>query len=53
MDVAVLAQNGVHNAVATLGTAVTIEHLNKIFRYTSEIIFCLICNSKSANISFT
>jgi len=40
MDVAVLAQNGVHNAVATLGTAVTIEHLNKIFRYTSEIIFC-------------
>ena len=40
MDVAVLAQNGVHNAVATLGTAVTIEHLNKIFRYTSEVIFC-------------
>ena len=40
MDVAVLAQNGVHNAVATLGTAATIEHLNKIFRYTSEVIFC-------------
>jgi DNA primase len=40
MDVAVLAQNGVHNTVATLGTAVTIEHLNKIFRYTSEVIFC-------------
>jgi len=40
MDVAVLAQNGVHNAVDTLGTAVTIEHLHKIFRYTSQVIFC-------------
>ena len=40
MDVAVLAQNNIHNAVATLGTAATLEHLNKIFRYTSEVIFC-------------
>ncbi len=40
MDVAVLSENDIHNAVATLGTAVTIEHLNKIFRYTSEVIFC-------------
>ena len=40
MDVAVLSQNGVHNTAATLGTAVTIEHLNKLFRYTSEVIFC-------------
>ncbi|MFT6300063.1 MAG: DNA primase [Saprospiraceae bacterium] len=40
MDVAVLAQNGIHNAVATLGTAATAEHLNKLFRYTSEVIFC-------------
>ena len=40
MDVAVLSQNGIYNAVATLGTAVTIEHLNKLFRHTSEVIFC-------------
>ena len=40
MDVAVLSQNGIHNTAATLGTAVTIDHLNKLFRYTSEVIFC-------------
>jgi len=40
MDVAVLSQHGIHNAVATLGTAATAEHLDKLFRYTSEIVFC-------------
>jgi DNA primase len=40
MDVAALSQHGIHNAVATLGTAATSEHLDKLFRYTSEVVFC-------------
>ena len=40
MDVIALAQFGIPNAVATLGTAMTDSHLQKLFRYTSEIIFC-------------
>ena len=40
MDVMALAQYGIHNAVATLGTATTYEHLNLLFRNVSEIIFC-------------
>lgn len=40
MDVVALAQHGIHNAVATLGTAATDEHLAKLFRYTSEVVFC-------------
>lgn len=40
MDVIALAQFEINNAVATLGTALTENHLQKIFRYTSEIVFC-------------
>ena len=40
MDVVALAQFGVRYAVATLGTAVTPEHLDKLFRQTSEVVFC-------------
>ena len=40
MDVVRLHQAGIAYAVATLGTATTQEHLNKIFRMTSEVIFC-------------
>ena len=40
MDVIALAQYGIYNAVATLGTALTENHLQKLFRYTSEIVFC-------------
>ncbi|MGB0459397.1 MAG: DNA primase [Porticoccaceae bacterium] len=40
MDVIALAQFGINNAVATLGTALTENHLQKLFRYTSEIVFC-------------
>ena len=40
MDVVALAQHGVHNAVATLGTATTRDHLKILFRSLSEIIFC-------------
>ncbi len=40
MDVIAMAQHGIHNAVATLGTATTPEHLNKLFRQVPRIIFC-------------
>jgi len=40
MDVVALAQYGVTNAVATLGTATTPQHLHRLFRYTSDIVFC-------------
>lgn len=40
MDVIALFQHGVTYAVATLGTATTQHHLQRLFRYTSEIIFC-------------
>lgn len=40
MDVVALAQYGVYNAVATLGTATTVEHLGLLFREVNEIVFC-------------
>lgn len=40
MDVISLFQHGITYAVATLGTATTPHHLEKLFRSTSEIIFC-------------
>jgi DNA primase len=40
MDVVRLHQAGISYAVATLGTATTQEHLNKIFKMTSEVVFC-------------
>ena len=40
MDVVRLHQAGITYAVATLGTATTQEHLHKIFRLTSELVFC-------------
>ncbi|VFM99948.1 MAG: DNA primase [Candidatus Kentron sp. G] len=40
MDVVALAQQGIRYAVATLGTATTAEHLNRIYRTAPEIIFC-------------
>ena len=39
MDVLALAQLGFANAVATLGTACTPEHIDKLFRFTSAIVF--------------
>jgi len=39
MDVVALAQAGINNAVATLGTATTSMHLQRLFRHTSNIIF--------------
>jgi DNA primase len=40
MDVVRLHQAGITYAVATLGTATTPEHLTRIFRVCSEVIFC-------------
>jgi DNA primase len=40
MDVVMLAQHGISYAVATLGTATTINHVQKLFRASSEVIFC-------------
>ena len=40
MDVVRLAQSGIHYAVATLGTATTPEHLNRMLRVTSDVVFC-------------
>ena len=39
MDVVALAQHGFGNAVATLGTACTAEHVQKLFRFTESVIF--------------
>jgi DNA primase len=40
MDVVALAQFGVDFAVATLGTATTRDHLERLFRHAPEVIFC-------------
>ncbi|AMM25812.1 DNA primase [Variovorax sp. PAMC 28711] len=39
MDVVALAQLGFPNAVATLGTACTTEHVQKLFRFTESVVF--------------
>lgn len=40
MDVVALFQHEITYAVATLGTATTPHHLQRLMRYTSEIVFC-------------
>jgi len=40
MDVVALAQSGVEYAVATLGTATTPLHVQKLLRQADEIVFC-------------
>lgn len=40
MDVVVLSQYGIEYAVATLGTATTSRHVQKLLRQTDNIIFC-------------
>jgi DNA primase len=39
MDVVALAQAGISNAVATLGTATSAAHIQKLFRFTDVIVF--------------
>lgn len=40
LDVIALFQHGITYAVATLGTATTPHHLQRLFRYTNELVFC-------------
>ena len=40
MDVIALARHGIDFSVATLGTATTSDHLNRLFRLTENIDFC-------------
>ncbi len=39
MDVVALAQLGFPNAVATLGTACTADHVQKLLRFTEQVVF--------------
>ncbi|MDY7025749.1 MAG: DNA primase [Pseudomonadota bacterium] len=40
MDVIALAQYGITQGVATLGTATSETHIRRLFRYVDEVIFC-------------
>lgn len=40
MDVVALAQSGIEYAVATLGTATTPIHVQKLLRQTDEVVYC-------------
>jgi DNA primase len=40
MDVIALAQHGIRNATATLGTATSETHLSRLFRLCPEVVFC-------------
>jgi DNA primase len=40
MDVVALAQHGVENAVATLGTATTPVHVGKLLKMADNVVFC-------------
>jgi len=40
MDVIAMAQHGISQVVATLGTATTRDHIQSLLRYTKQLIFC-------------
>ncbi len=40
MDVIALVQQGIPHVVATLGTAITAEHLQLLFRHCASLVFC-------------
>jgi DNA primase len=40
MDVVALAQHDITHAVATLGTATTVEHVERLFRAVNDLVFC-------------
>lgn len=40
LDVVALAQFGIDFAVATLGTATTRDHLERLFRFAPDVVFC-------------
>ena len=40
MDVVMLSQHGIQNSVASLGTAFSLNHLQKLFKLKRKIVFC-------------
>ncbi len=40
MDVVALVRHGIEFATATLGTATSSDHLNRLFRITENVVFC-------------
>lgn len=40
MDVIMLAEHGIHNAVATLGTTTSSYHIQLLAKHCSELLFC-------------
>ena len=40
MDALLLRQAGYTNAVAALGTALTFDHVNTLYRYTKKVVLC-------------
>lgn len=40
LDVISLADKGIHNVVASLGTSIMSQQINNLFKYTDEIVFC-------------
>ena len=51
MDVVALAQHGVENAVATLGTATTPFHVAKLLRLADQVVFCFDGDRKSTRLN--
>ncbi|MBE8214940.1 MAG: DNA primase [Endozoicomonadaceae bacterium] len=49
MDVIALYQHGITQVVATLGTAITVEHIQKIFKYAHHVIFCYDADTAGKN----
>ena len=40
MDVVMLSQHGIENSVASLGTAFSLNHLQKLFKLKKKVVFC-------------
>lgn len=52
MDVIALAQHDIHYAVATLGTATSETHLERLYRMVPEVIFCFDGDDAGRNAAF-
>ena len=53
MDVISLAEHGYDKAVATLGTALTRQHIRRLLRETRQIIFCFDGDEAGQHAAFT
>jgi DNA primase len=49
MDVVILSQNNVENVVATLGTALTIQHVSQLKQIAQKVILCFDGDSAGQN----